>query len=105
MPRYTKQQMWASMTNPGMPAPMYKAWLHHTKAAKKIAQELRMLDLIGKKIGMLTVVDKRPRWTCTICRCDCGVEVPVRLADFLRRDKYSCGCVRPNWNKNRNLPV
>lgn len=52
--------------------------------------------LIGKKYGMLTVVDKsserRYGCMCWECLCECGKRCVVRGIDLEYRVKRSCGC-------------
>lgn len=56
----------------------------------------RVVDIAGKRYGMLTVVDRcanighNPRW---FCKCDCGGSVKV-LAYHLKSGRTkSCGCL------------
>ena len=58
----------------------------------------KAVNLIGKRFGMLTVIERRgttphgdARW---LCQCDCGNTV-VTQADVLKKgDRQSCGCLR-----------
>src|SRR5690242_4448946 len=57
----------------------------------------RMVDLSGRRFGMLTVVSEEPRpskrhriW---LCRCDCGNETKVRQ-DHLGEKIQACGCLQ-----------
>lgn len=53
-------------------------------------------NLIGEKLGMLTVIGQAPstvkgqrRW---VCRCDCGTEKIVMGSNLKRGTTVSCGC-------------
>jgi hypothetical protein len=46
-------------------------------------------DLIGKKFGHLTVLERRGRYFN--CRCDCGFEKVLRPTDFVRGAVATCG--------------
>lgn len=53
-------------------------------------------DLIGRKFGKLTVIERvendrhnHARW---LCRCDCGTEKVVAAKHLLSGDTVSCGC-------------
>lgn len=51
-----------------------------------------MIDLSGKRVGILTVLGQADRWPYWTVRCDCGVEKRVR-GDHLRSGRtISCGC-------------
>lgn len=57
----------------------------------------RLIDLTGKKIGLLTVLRRdeeniggKPAW---VCQCECGNVVTLRSA-VLRRGQTSCGCMK-----------
>jgi hypothetical protein len=69
---------------------------------------MKKLDLVGKKYGLLTVIEDRPATNAGhitwLCKCDCGNEV-IRTGTSITRSKYSsCGCWsrfgkdNPNWN-------
>ena len=55
-----------------------------------------MLDLVGEKYGLLTVLEEAPRkgqarvWRCL---CDCGNVVDVRQSDLRSGKTLSCGCL------------
>lgn len=58
----------------------------------------KLIDLTGKRFGLLTVIAKGEstpkgiaRWNCV---CDCGQHTIVRSDDLRRRKTISCGCVR-----------
>ena len=56
--------------------------------------EIKDLNLIGKRFGYLTVIerDSRPRRTSSwLCRCDCGKELYLLTSD-LKGGVKSCGC-------------
>lgn len=57
-----------------------------------------MESLIGKRFGMLTVIEQAPsdaggrrRW---VCDCDCGGQTTVITANLTRGHSTSCGCKR-----------
>jgi hypothetical protein len=74
---------------------------------------LKKKDLVGTRVGMLTVVEEagKNKWNYILwkCRCDCGNEKIVSSNDIVPRTVsggrkqprvFSCGCVRkPNNNK------
>lgn len=56
------------------------------------------IDMIGKKVGRLSVLRrihvfgrKKARW---LCRCDCGNKVVVIGCDLRNGNTKSCGCLR-----------
>lgn len=52
-----------------------------------------MLDLIGKKINMLTILGKDPeRKGYVICQCDCGNIISARPTRIKSGSTSSCGC-------------
>ena len=58
----------------------------------------RLIDLISKKFGRLTVVGRaasdsngKTKW---LCRCDCGVVISVYAGNIRRPNTQSCGCLR-----------
>ena len=63
----------------------------------------RVANCIGKKLGMLTVVERTSnskhgasRW---ICRCECGNEIVLTYEQVKRGSKKDCGCIkRPHHN-------
>ena len=53
------------------------------------------LNLLGKRFGMLTVINEAPkqgRWSCWLCKCDCGKEKIVKTDNLVRGFTKSCGC-------------
>lgn len=56
----------------------------------------RLIDLTGRRYGILTVISREPNAQCGnrrwLCRCDCGTE-KVLLASNLARTQ-SCGCLK-----------
>ena len=53
------------------------------------------LNLLGKRFGMLTVINEAPkqgRWNCWFCKCDCGKEKIVKTDNLVRGFTKSCGC-------------
>lgn len=57
-----------------------------------------MNDIIGQRIGMLTVIEvagkTKSRKTIWRCRCDCGNETLVDTSNLTRRHTESCGCLK-----------
>lgn len=55
---------------------------------------MKKVNLIGKRIGMLTVVSRKTenKRSYYLCKCDCGNEKWIRI-DALRK-ATSCGCIR-----------
>lgn len=65
-------------------------------------------DMIGKRFGMLTVLEeieqKNSRGlTCYVCLCDCGNTVNVCGRDMTRKHTFSCGCLHKNMMQKRFL--
>lgn len=65
------------------------------------------LQLIGKKFGMLTVIERaesnkegRSMW---LCKCDCGNLVTVLGKDLRRGHTSSCGCYKSIVPKMRRI--
>lgn len=56
------------------------------------------LNLIGKRFGLLTVVERKPSdakgQSMWLCRCDCGNEKIIRGHDLTQGKTQSCGCTR-----------
>jgi hypothetical protein len=66
----------------------------------------KMIDLSGKRFGLLTVTRQEGRWVSKsgktdnitwLCRCDCGVEKHIRPQKLTDGSTISCGC----WRKER----
>lgn len=68
---------------------------------------MKKLNLIGKKYGLLKVIEERPATKAGhitwLCECECGNKV-TRTGTSITRSKYSsCGCFsrcgkdNPNW--------
>lgn len=58
----------------------------------------KMIDMIGKKIGRLTVIERGPNnaqgkahWKCL---CDCGKIVLVSGTNLRNGKTQSCGCLQ-----------
>lgn len=49
------------------------------------------MDVIGKRVGMLVVVERLPEYKL-LCKCDCGGERVVRIGHFNTGNYKSCGC-------------
>lgn len=60
-------------------------------------------NLVGKKFGRLTVIErvlcaKRTTWRCI---CDCGKEVNVLSTNLISHHSTSCGCLTKEINRKR----
>ncbi|MGP8291773.1 hypothetical protein ACT3OH_16025 [Vreelandella zhanjiangensis] len=49
------------------------------------------MEVIGKRAGMLEVIERLPGYKL-LCRCDCGGERVVRIGHFNSGSCKSCGC-------------
>lgn len=65
-----------------------------------------MIDLVGKKFGLLRVVERTendkngsPKW---LCLCDCGNSIVVYGSCLRYGITKSCGCMRKEWNSNKH---
>lgn len=68
----------------------------------------KIIDMTGKKIGRLTVIDrgpnvqsgnqKKPRWNCV---CECGNTVLAAGTDLRKGTTKSCGCYRRDFHSKR----
>lgn len=64
----------------------------------------KTLDLVGRKFGRLTVLEKYhvvtrfPKWRCL---CDCGQTVIVSTGNLLNGITKSCGCLRRDRARER----
>lgn len=64
----------------------------------------KTLDLVGRKFGRLTVLDRYhavtrfPKWRCL---CDCGKTVIVSAGNLLYGRTKSCGCLRRDRARER----
>lgn len=58
------------------------------------------LDLTGKRVGKLLVLEKTNKRKCKEvlwkCRCDCGKIVYIMASNIRSNNSKSCGCVRHN---------
>lgn len=58
---------------------------------------------IGKKYGMLTIIDQIPG-KYSLCRCDCGIEKIIKTGSITSGGTVSCGCKnsinRVNYNED-----
>lgn len=59
---------------------------------------VKVVDVLGKKYGKLTVIreydkgqDGKPRY---LCKCDCGNEKVIRKSSLISGGTKSCGCIR-----------
>ena len=65
-------------------------------------------DITGQRFGRLVAISlhsratqkPKPRSSYWLCRCDCGNEVIVRLAQLGNGQTRSCGCVRIKHGQN-----
>lgn len=61
------------------------------------------MDLIGHKIGLLTVIasvnTKQSLW---LCKCTCGKEITVRTNTIINNKIQSCGCLFKDAIKSTN---
>lgn len=59
-------------------------------------------DITGQKFGMLTVLSLRgrnsKREAIYLCRCECGKEKAVRMANLRNGHTQSCGCLKGKLN-------
>lgn len=66
---------------------------------------MKIVNLVGNKIGKLKVLDKKidnNKRSYYYCKCECGTEKWIR-SDVLRK-ATSCGCIRNEKSKNnKNL--
>lgn len=58
----------------------------------------KLIDLTGKKFGMLTVIERtdsvkkgRPMW---LCQCECGNITSISSSALIHHGTQSCGCLR-----------
>lgn len=67
----------------------------------------KFIDLTGQKIGRLKVLKRAPNnkfnQVCWVCLCDCGNTVTVIGTRLHNRKTLSCGCIRKEITKQRNL--
>ncbi len=55
------------------------------------------VDITGEKFGRLTAVEvcgKQKREMVWLCRCECGLEVRVRVGNLRSGNTQSCGCLK-----------
>ena len=62
---------------------------------------MKLIDLTGQRFGRLTVL-RRDHGKFWECRCDCGNTCIVNR-DHLGRDTNSCGCLRKEVSRAKNL--
>lgn len=68
----------------------------HNELTAHLNKSRTRLNLIGRRVGLLTVVAKAERpgkgqWW--LCKCDCGGEVVSPSGVLCREAKASCGCL------------
>jgi hypothetical protein len=64
----------------------------------------KIVDIIGQRFGMLTVVhradhDNHGRWRW-VCKCDCGVSAIIASNNLRSGNSKSCGCQKANGLKS-----
>lgn len=57
---------------------------------------MKKVNLIGQKIGMLTVVSRKTenKRSYYLCKCDCGNEKWIRIDSIKSGKQKSCGCLK-----------
>ena len=64
-----------------------------------------MEDIIGKKFGRLTVLEKTDKKCCRVnyfkCKCDCGNEKSVLKNHLISGHTQSCGCITKDINHSK----
>jgi hypothetical protein len=58
---------------------------------------MKLIDLTGKRFGLLTVLRKyghSGKDVTWLCKCDCGKEAVVRGNDLRSANTQSCGCLQ-----------
>jgi hypothetical protein len=67
---------------------------------------MKLIDLVGKRFGRLTVISKgeRDRYSKMhwLCKCDCGNETMVCVSNLKSGHTTSCGCFR-NETSSSNI--
>lgn len=65
----------------------------------------KLIDLTGKRFGLLTVIEREPNAAHGIavwrCKCDCGQYTSVRGNNLKSGAVKSCGCLRHATAKNK----
>lgn len=93
--KYVGKQKWECLCECGNRTIVLAANLKkgHTKSCGCLKEK----NLVGKKIGLLTVVSVAEKDERNIklynCKCDCGNECVKRSDILLRGDANSCGCI------------
>ena len=68
---------------------------------------MRLLNLIGRTFGRLTVVERAGSVgdkVCWLCRCDCGNSTKATSNNLKRGFVTSCGCYRREFTRGNQLP-
>ena len=64
----------------------------------------RSINLIGKRFGLLTVIDKtdklEDRYYTWLCKCECGVQIVVNTKRLTRGTVTDCGCIPKSTARN-----
>lgn len=66
----------------------------------------RSVIIPGQRFGRLIIIreiEEQPPFRIILCRCDCGVEIPVRLNSLRTGNTTSCGCFRKEVVSAKNL--
>lgn len=67
---------------------------------------MRLIDMTGTVFGKLRVLgcevtpENRTVW---LCQCDCGKKIQVRGPDLRAKRQLSCGCLKSDRLRSRNL--
>jgi hypothetical protein len=72
-----------------------------------------MESYLGKKINRLEIISyytvERNRQKYFVCKCDCGKELNVRVANIVNNPQKSCGCYKYNlkngFSRTRLYPI
>ncbi len=69
---------------------------------------MKLLNLIGRKIGRLRVIERaandgkgRARWTC---KCDCGSKTVIQGSSLATGKTQSCGCLNRDVHRTHGGP-
>lgn len=77
---------------------------------KEKHSEKTVTDLVGRKFGRLTVVERandlpsgKHKAVAWRCKCDCGNEKIVRACNLINGNTTSCGCYAKEMSHNTNF--
>lgn len=71
--------------------------------AREHNSELKLVDLTGKRFGVLTVIKRAnniSNRTAWVCKCDCGNVISTTGTNLTRGNSKSCGCVKSTGEYN-----